>query len=1190
MRLWARRRARRPGWLWGQEAGLIRNWMWVLLLAAPAWAQSFTITTPCPLTQGTVGTNYGVQFETVNGKTPIRYAYSEGFLPPGLTFAQGGSLFGTPQAQGTLNFTIRATDDNNITVTKACSITIAPSAANPVQIATPCPLPQAASNEPYTTTLAASGGLAPYTWTLPFGALPTGYALGAVNGVISGTTTQNGSFRFILSVNDSSGQLAVKECTMATAPAGGNAFTLSSLTPNQALAGSSAVTITLRGAGFNSSSTVVWNAGTGNTVNLTTTFVDAGTLRADIPAPLLAAGGTFPIAVRRTVLTSPEFTNTLIFTVSGGLAIQTTCPLPAASQGTPYRYQLVVTGGFAPYTWTITGGALPLGLGLTSGGEVTGTATESGLSNFTLRATDSQQNAANLTCSMRVNGPYEIKPTFLSFVTTQGVSPVSQELSVTSGAGPVPVSVQAPAVPWLRTQLSNSNSPLRLRVEVDSTALAVGTYNTLLNVQAPAASNGQISIPVVVQVNAPVAAQLQVRPRGLAFRVARGVSQPQFRHLTISNSGAGTFNYAITIAPVSGGQWLTVLDTTGTVLPNQPAYAVMQANPAGLAPGTYLARVTVSDGPGGQTQTLLASMSVSAGPEQLGLSTSALTFRSAVGGAAPAAQELEVLSQGANALFWQSAGGGAAGIGNFLRVDPASESARPDLPSRVQVAADTTGLTPGLYSGLLRVSTGSDNAPRLVAAHLRLLTAGQQPGLQASPGGLLFVTQQGAGDPAAQSIALTNPAAAQASLELALNGDTRPFRLPAQTPVTLGPGETQAVQVSVASANLAAGVYEGGLVVSLAGDTQVKIVPLRLVITPSAGCARSSIHIAPVLPVAGFLAMTGSGLPVKLRLVDNCGAAVTTGAVTVRLASPDATQSSLTHTANGVWSGDVQVPGALGNGQVRLDVQATSSGNSLRAGLTVFGAADDTIAIPELVEDAVLSTSTFLPGQPVAPGGLVAAFGSNLADRAASAFPPIASLGGALAFLANPATGLSGLPMFYASPGQLNGEVPRDVLPGVSRQMVVQRGGQMSRPVDVTLAAAQPGIFTVNQQGTGQGAILDASTTAETGNAVLAGPSTPVGRGRIVSIYCEGLGRVSPEVGNGTPAPSAEPLARTVNTVTVTIGGRNATVLYAGLAPGFVGLYQVNAVVPADAPVGDAVAVTLNVANTLSNTATIAIR
>lgn len=125
-----------------------------------------------------------------------------------------------------------------------------------------------------------------------------------------------------------------------------------------------------------------------------------------------------------------------------------------------------------------------------------------------------------------------IKPTFLSFVTTQGVPPVAQELSVTSGAGPVPVSVQAPAVPWLRTQLSNSNSPLRLHVEVDSTTLAVGTYNTLLNVQAPAASNGQISIPVVVQVNAPVAAQMQVRPRraGLPRGAGRGAARGSSTH------------------------------------------------------------------------------------------------------------------------------------------------------------------------------------------------------------------------------------------------------------------------------------------------------------------------------------------------------------------------------------------------------------------------------------------------------------------------------------------------------------------------------------------------------------------------------------------------------------------------------------------------------------------------------------
>ena len=97
-------------------------------------------------------------------------------------------------------------------------------------------------------------------------------------------------------------------------------------------------------------------------------------------------------------------------------------------------------------------------------------------------------------------------------------------------------------------------------------------------------------------------------------------------------------------------------------------------------------------------------------------------------------------------------------------------------------------------------------------------------------------------------------------------------------------------------------------------------------------------------------------------------------------------------------------------------------------------------------------------------------------------------------------------------------------------------------------------------------------------------------RGRIVSLYCVGLGRVTPEVANGTSAPASEPLSRTVNPVTVTIGGQQAEILYSGLAPGFVGLYQVNAVVPLNAPVGDAVAVTVSVSGAVSNSATIAIR
>ena len=70
-----------------------------------------------------------------------------------------------------------------------------------------------------------------------------------------------------------------------------------------------------------------------------------------------------------------------------------------------------------------------------------------------------------------------------------------------------------------------------------------------------------------------------------------------------------------------------------------------------------------------------------------------------------------------------------------------------------------------------------------------------------------------------------------------------------------------------------------------------------------------------------------------------------------------------------------------------------------------------------------------------------------------------------------------------------------------------------------------------------------------------------------MQIYANGVGPVDNRPPSGDPA-GAQPLSRCRVPPEVTIGGRTATVLFCGLAPGFVGLYQINATVPADAPVG----------------------
>ena len=95
--------------------------------------------------------------------------------------------------------------------------------------------------------------------------------------------------------------------------------------------------------------------------------------------------------------------------------------------------------------------------------------------------------------------------------------------------------------------------------------------------------------------------------------------------------------------------------------------------------------------------------------------------------------------------------------------------------------------------------------------------------------------------------------------------------------------------------------------------------------------------------------------------------------------------------------------------------------------------------------------------------------------------------------------------------------------------------------------------------------------------------------GQAIALFCTGLGPVRISVGDGNPAPLTV-VDATITTPTLTVGGVAATPSFSGLAPGFVGLYQVNFAVPAGAPSGNAVPVVLTTGGFVSNTATIAIQ
>ncbi len=154
---------------------------------------------PNTLLTGTAGKSYGQILMASGGIAPYTYTVSSGTLPSGLSLMKAGVLWGTPAASGSFNFTIKATDSNNFTGSRAYTLFI-----NPPTIAiSPMSLPAGTVGRSYRQTLTASGGIAPYTYTVSSGALPSGLSL-TKSGVLSGTPTVSGSFTFTITATDSS--------------------------------------------------------------------------------------------------------------------------------------------------------------------------------------------------------------------------------------------------------------------------------------------------------------------------------------------------------------------------------------------------------------------------------------------------------------------------------------------------------------------------------------------------------------------------------------------------------------------------------------------------------------------------------------------------------------------------------------------------------------------------------------------------------------------------------------------------------------------------------------------------------------------------------------------------------------------------------------------------------------------------
>jgi uncharacterized protein (TIGR03437 family) len=286
----------------------------------------------------------------------------------------------------------------------------------------------------------------------------------------------------------------------------------------------------------------------------------------------------------------------------------------------------------------------------------------------------------------------------------------------------------------------------------------------------------------------------------------------------------------------------------------------------------------------------------------------------------------------------------------------------------------------------------------------------------------------------------------------------------------------------------------------------------------------------------------------------------------------------------------------------------------VKAGTSVSGGVPLLIAGPAIA--GVLNGASFDRGGKVAPGSLVALFGSDLAtgDKLGM-FPEVVLPGGGVITIAGVTA-----PLFdvVASAGQINLLVPFEAPTTGTASVVVTNALGTSSALQLQMAPAAPGIFRIGDPNNPQrknAAALVANTAWRTMPSSMAAAlgmplnckaggvnpaaicGEPAAAGDPIQIYVTGLGRATANgapLGNtlrtGDVAPAnGIPLYRTVEKPRVTIGGIDADVAFSGIAPGFAGLYQINVTIPRGAPAGDDVPVVIEIGGA-SDSATIAIR
>jgi hypothetical protein len=510
-------------------------------------SNTISLITPNPLPNGAVGVVYNYVIQVQGGTPPYFYAITAGQVPPGLTFdATTGTFSGIPTQRGNFGIVVNVTDSGGAAAgaqdkaqpraSTSSNYTIRIAGPGDFQITTPENLPDAFTFQAYSTTLAAAGGAAPYTWTLVQGALPAGTTL-SPGGAISGSPAQSGLSSLVLKATDSNGNSVTGAFLLLVVNP--DAPTIVPVPPPPAGTVGQAYSAALTAVGGYTPYT--WSILQGNLPPGLLLNAPSGTI-----AGTPTEAGSFQFTAE--VTDSNRVTATQIFSIRVNSMTLQIAPsqIPAATANVPYSLALSVSGGTAPYNWSLSAGGLT-GFAINpSTGQINGTPTTAGSYAFTISVVDSNFGVAMQTYQLTV-----------------------QSVGISIATASVPAGTVGSSYDF-GLLASNSNPPLTWSVSSGSLppGIQLATSSGILSGTPTSAGSYTFTVQVSDSTSATAQATftLVVSPQPLTIvttSLPAGAIGTAYSQTVQSSGGTGAITWSISAGALPGG--LSLGTTTGTI-------------------------------------------------------------------------------------------------------------------------------------------------------------------------------------------------------------------------------------------------------------------------------------------------------------------------------------------------------------------------------------------------------------------------------------------------------------------------------------------------------------------------------------------------------------------------------------------------------------------------------------------------